>query len=63
MEVSLSSRYHLLRTLACGAIGWLAAPALASAAAPPPIPKLTPDAVTHHALVLDGRTLTYAARA
>lgn len=35
----------------------------AGAAPPPPIPKLTPDSVTHHTLVLGGRRLVYAARA
>ena len=38
-------------------------PVGATAAAPPPIPKLTPDAVTHHTIVLGGRSLAYAARA
>lgn len=33
------------------------------AAKPPPVPALTPDAVTHHQIVLGGRTLAYAARA
>jgi carboxypeptidase C (cathepsin A) len=32
-------------------------------AKPPSIPTQTPDAVTHHALVLDGRALAYTARA
>ncbi len=40
-----------------------ALPVAAAAAAPPPIPKLTPDAVTHHTIVLGGRSLAYAARA
>jgi carboxypeptidase C (cathepsin A) len=35
----------------------------ASAAKPPAIPALTPDAVTHHRIVLGGRTLAYTARA
>jgi carboxypeptidase C (cathepsin A) len=33
------------------------------AAKPPPIPAVTPDAVTHHQLAVDGRTLAYTARA
>src|SRR5215469_2329172 len=33
------------------------------AASPPPIPKLTPDAVTHQTLALGGRSLAYSARA
>jgi carboxypeptidase C (cathepsin A) len=32
-------------------------------AKPPAIPNPTPDSVTHHTLVLDGRTLAYTARA
>ena len=35
----------------------------ARAAGPPAIPKLTPDAVTHHTIALGGRTLSYTARA
>lgn len=41
----------------------LATRAHAAAAPAPPIPKLTPDAVTHHALLLDGSRLAYTARA
>jgi carboxypeptidase C (cathepsin A) len=36
--------------------------ALPAAAAKPRIPILTPDAITHHHLVLGGRTLAYTAR-
>lgn len=35
----------------------------AGAAKPKPVPALTPDAVTHHRIVLTGRTLAYTARA
>lgn len=38
----------------------LSAPGVAK---PPAIPALTPDAVTHHTIVLGGRTLAYTARA
>lgn len=59
-----SLRRPSLRALAIGAFALLpvftALPALAKA---PPIPQLTPDAVTHHTMVLDGRTLAYTARA
>ncbi len=41
---------------------WLVAPPV-WAAKPPPIPALTPDAVTHHRIVLGGRALAYTARA
>jgi carboxypeptidase C (cathepsin A) len=34
-----------------------------AAAKPPAVPKPTPDAVTHHAIALGGRTLAYTARA
>jgi carboxypeptidase C (cathepsin A) len=37
--------------------------ALPAAAAKPQIPVMTPDAITHHRLVLGGRTLAYTARA
>jgi len=33
------------------------------AAGPPAIPATTPDGVTHHTIVLDGKTLAYTARA
>lgn len=63
----MSLRLQPLRTLVLVGLGALAAavPGLAVAAAPspPPIPKLTADAVTHHSLVLGGRSLAYAARA
>lgn len=41
----------------------IAAPKPAAAAPAPAIPAATPDAVTHHTLVVDGRTLNYTARA
>ena len=46
----------LLLALAVGLSG-------AAAAKAPPIPAQTPDAVTHHRLVLAGKTLAYTARA
>jgi carboxypeptidase C (cathepsin A) len=64
VEVSLSLRFQWLRALAVAGVGLFAlSSAPIRAAAPPPIPKLTPDAVTHHTLQLDGRNLGYAARA
>lgn len=64
MEVSLSLRFHRLHAIVLAGAGALAVSASAAgAAAPPAIPKATPDAVTHHTLRLDGRTLAYAARA
>jgi carboxypeptidase C (cathepsin A) len=51
------------RILIAAAVAMLTAlPALA-AGKPPAIPAPAPDAVTHHTLVLDGRTLHYTARA
>ncbi|MBV8723982.1 MAG: peptidase S10 [Candidatus Eremiobacteraeota bacterium] len=41
----------------------LAALPLVAAGKPAPVPPRTADAVTHHRLVLDGRTLAYTARA
>lgn len=51
-----------LRTLSAVLVLAVGSP-LASAAKPPSIPAPTPDAVTHHTLVLDGRSLAYTARA
>ncbi|HEY4434325.1 MAG TPA: hypothetical protein VGM99_07960, partial [Candidatus Cybelea sp.] len=45
------------------AVATLASSLPASAAKPPPIPPLTPDAVTHHRIVLGGKALAYTARA
>jgi carboxypeptidase C (cathepsin A) len=60
----LSLRLPPLRALLLASILASAiAPRAAVAGPPPPIPQLTPDAVTHHTLVLDGRTLAYTARA
>ncbi|MEO7202679.1 MAG: peptidase S10 [Candidatus Tumulicola sp.] len=64
MEVSLSFRYRPLRALLlAGFLSSAIVPSGAQAAAPPPIPKLTADAVTHHTLQLNGRTYAYTARA
>jgi carboxypeptidase C (cathepsin A) len=64
VEVSLNLRFTPLRALAFAGLSLVAGmPGPARAAAPPPIPKQTPDAVTHHTLVLDGRSLAYTARA
>ncbi|HEV3092515.1 MAG TPA: hypothetical protein VGX91_13820 [Candidatus Cybelea sp.] len=55
-------RFKLLRILlAAGVV--LSAAVPASAAKPPPIPRPTADAITHHSLVLGGRTYAYTARA
>ena len=35
----------------------------ANAAKPNPIPRLTPDGVTHHHITINGRALNYTARA
>jgi carboxypeptidase C (cathepsin A) len=60
----LSLSVHRLCAVALSVLGAFAvASGSAGAAAPPPIPKLTPDAVTHHALRLDGANLAYTARA
>ncbi|HEY1653982.1 MAG TPA: hypothetical protein VGF86_02580 [Candidatus Tumulicola sp.] len=60
----MSLRFQRLYALTLAVIGAFAGSSIAArAAAPPPIPKLTPDAVTHHSLQLDGRNLAYAARA
>jgi carboxypeptidase C (cathepsin A) len=64
VEVSLSFRYRPLRALLlAGFLSSAIVPSGAQAAAPPPIPKLTADAVTHHTLQLNGRTYAYTARA
>lgn len=47
--------------LLAGCLLALGVPAIAAKA--PAIPRLTPDAVTQHRIVLDGRTLAYTARA
>src|SRR5579875_1297759 len=53
-----------MRTLLfAGILASAIVPAAAAAASPPPIPRLTPDSVTHHTLQLGGRTLAYTARA
>jgi len=52
----------LSRALLAGATFFAFAPP-AIAAKPPPIPPLTPDAVTHHSISLGGRGLAYTARA
>ncbi len=52
----------LSRALLAGATFFAFAPP-AIAAKPPPIPPLTPDAVTHHTISLGGRALAYTARA
>jgi carboxypeptidase C (cathepsin A) len=60
----LSFRYRPLRALLlAGFLSSAIVPSGAQAAAPPPIPKLTADAVTHHTLQLNGRTYAYTARA
>lgn len=54
------------RTIAIAALLAVAASSLglpASAAKPKPIPALTPDAVTHHHITVNGRALNYTARA
>lgn len=54
------------RKIAIAALFAVMAPLLglpASAAKPNPIPPLTPDAVTHHHITLNGRALNYTARA
>jgi carboxypeptidase C (cathepsin A) len=53
----LSGRALLIALLGLGLPSW------AIAAKPPAIPARTPDAVTHHTIVLGGRTLAYTARA
>jgi carboxypeptidase C (cathepsin A) len=64
VEVSLSLRLLPLRALLfAGFLASAIVPVAAGAAAPPAIPQQTPDAVTHHTLQLDGRTLAYTARA
>jgi carboxypeptidase C (cathepsin A) len=53
-----------LRTLLFLSVAFvLATSGYALAAPPPKIPAATPDAVTHHTLTMDGRTLAYTARA
>jgi carboxypeptidase C (cathepsin A) len=53
-----------LRALAfAGMTAILATSAQAFAAPPPSVPPATPDGVTHHTLVLNGRSLAYTARA
>ncbi len=60
----MSFRYRPLRALLlAGFLSSAIVPAGTQAAAPPPIPKLTADAVTHHSLQLNGRTYAYTARA
>lgn len=60
----MSFRYRPLRALLlAGFLSSAIVPSGAQAAAPPPIPKLTADAVTHHTLQLNGRTYAYTARA
>jgi carboxypeptidase C (cathepsin A) len=60
----LSFRYRPLRALLlAGFLSSAIVPTGTQAAAPPPIPKLTADAVTHHSLQLNGRTYAYTARA
>lgn len=54
--------FRSLRVLTI-AVAALAVALPAGAAKPPAIPALTPDGVTHHRLILDGRTLAYTARA
>jgi hypothetical protein len=53
---------RLFLALLAGASFLLLAPQFAGAKAAP-IPPLTPDAVTHHRISIDGRTLAYTARA
>lgn len=60
----MSLRFHRLHAFVLAGAGALAVTAsTAGAAAPPPIPKATADAVTRHTLRLDGRVLAYTARA
>jgi carboxypeptidase C (cathepsin A) len=49
-------RWSIVAAIALGAPSW-------AVAKPAAIPALTPDAVTHHSITLDGRTLAYTARA
>ncbi len=55
-------QFKLLRVLPI-AFAALVIASPARAAKPAAIPALTPDGVTHHRLVLDGRALAYTARA
>jgi carboxypeptidase C (cathepsin A) len=64
VEVFLSLRLQLSRALVAVGFALLGIlPRPLGAAPPPPIPKLTPDAITQHSIVLDGRSLAYTARA
>jgi carboxypeptidase C (cathepsin A) len=58
MQVSIVRRLAALATLLAFGLG--AAPAKPHAG---PIPPATPDAVTHHAVQIDGRAIAYTARA
>ena len=60
MKVRLRSSCAVLAT-ALALFGTLSVRAVA--ASPPPLPALTPDAVTHHTIALSGRSLAYSARA